>query len=286
VASNYRAIYKRIGTIAKTRKIVQAMKMVSAAKFARATRAIERARPYAQKMREVVSSVASGVEPDAHPLLRPRERVRRLEVVLVTGDRGLCGAYNTNLGKYAEALIQERLPSLERATVVALGRKGAEFFRRRRHAELARAWSGIGAPTRERAAEIAAWLSQRYLDGEADEVVLIYSQFQSALVQRPAHELLLPFRPEKPPEQARTYEVEPGPEQLLGLLVPSAIEFAIYRALLEEQAGEHGARMTAMDNASKNTEELIRSLTLEYNKARQSAITAELVEIVSGAEAL
>jgi F-type H+-transporting ATPase subunit gamma len=286
VAANFREIKKRIDSIAKTQKIVRAMKMVSAAKLARATRAIESARPYAEKMRSVLGSVAGGVETDVHPLLTPREKVRNLEVVIFASDRGLCGAYNANLCKHADALIAERRGELERVTLVSVGRKSGDYFRRRSYVMPVRTWTGILSPTPQNAAEIAEFLTQRYLDGEVDEVVLVYSEFVSALTQRPGHELLLPLRPESADADGPTYEVEPGPVELLGRLIPRAVEFAILRALLEEQAGEHGARMTAMDNATSNTEELIRTLTLDYNKARQAAITAELVEIVSGAEAL
>ncbi len=280
-----RDIRTRIGSVKKTQKITSAMKMVSTAKLARATQAIRAARPYAEKIREVLAAVASGVETDAHPLLSAREKVRRLDVVLFTSDRGLCGAYNANLIKHAERLITARRPELESVAIVPVGRKGGDYFRRRSHGQIPRGWSGLGRVTPAPASEIANFLMQRYLDGETDEVVLVYSEFKSALTQTPGDAVLIPVTPEST-EQALSYETEPSPEKLLGLLVPRAVEFAVFRALLENQAGEHGARMTAMENATSNTEELIQTLTLDYNKARQSAITAELVEIVGGAEAL
>jgi len=280
-----RDIRTRIGSVKKTQKITSAMKMVSTAKLARATTAIRAARPYAEKIREVLAAVASGVETDAHPLLSAREKVRRLDVVLFTSDRGLCGAYNANLIKRAERLIIARRPELESVAVVPVGRKGGDYFRRRSYGEIPRGWSGLGRVTPTPASEIAVYLMQRYLDGETDEVVLVYSEFKSALTQTPGDEVLIPVTP-KSAEQTLSYETEPSPEKLLGLLVPRAVEFAVFRALLENQAGEHGARMTAMENATSNTEELVRTLSLDYNKARQAAITAELVEIVGGAEAL
>ena len=280
-----RDIRNRISSVKKTQKITSAMKMVSTARLARATKAIRAARPYAEKIREVLAAVASGVEADVHPLLTAREQVRRLDVVLFTSDRGLCGAYNSNLIKHAERLIRRRQPGLEAVALVPVGRKGGDYFRRRSYGEIPRSWSGLGTVRPAQAREIAAYLMQRYLDGETDEVVLVYSAFQSALTQTPGDQVLIPVTPEAA-EQTLSYEAEPSPEKLLGLLVPRAVEFAVFRALLENQAGEHGARMTAMENATSNTEELIQTLTLDYNKARQAAITAELLEIVSGAEAL
>lgn len=288
---NFRDIKKRIDTVAKTQKIVRAMKMVSAAKLSRATRAIEAARPYAEKLRGVLGSVAAGVEADAHPLLEVREKVRRVDVVLFTSDRGLCGAYNSNLCKYTERLLAERAADLDSASVLAVGRKAQEHFARRKR-DVPEAWTGLGNPNPipEIATAVAKCVTQRFLEGAADEVILVYSRFMSALTQRPGHEVLLPLSPPRAEESSTAdrgaYEIEPNAASLLGGLIPRAVEYAIMRALLEEQAGEHGARMTAMDSATTNTEELIRTLTLRFNKVRQSAITAELVEIVSGSEAL
>lgn len=282
--AQFRDIRKRIGAVAKTQKITSAMKMVAAARLSRAVHAIESARPYAAKLEQVLAAVAAGVDPDAHPLLAPRESVRRLDVVAFTSDRGLCGAYNANVIRLAERTVRARAPGLESVSLIGVGKKGADYFRRRSLAELPRAWSGLGAVRPESAAEIAAYLMERYRSGAADEVLLVYSEFHSAVAQRPGVAPLLPLRAGA--EDGATYEVEPDPVSLLRLLVPRAVEFAVFRALLENQAGEHGARMTAMENATRNTEELIRSLTLSMNKARQAAITAELIEIVSGAEAL
>jgi len=280
-----RDIRNRITSVEKTQKITSAMKMVATAKLARASRAIRAARPYAIKIQEVLASVAAGQEPDVHPLITARERVRRLDVVLFTSDRGLCGAYNANLIKHAERLILSRTGDLESVSIIPVGRKGRDYFRRRSYGEIPRSWTGLSTVTHGQASEIADYLMMRYREGETDQVVLVYSEFKSALTQTPGDGLLLPVIPE-PAKLTLAYEMEPGPVQLLGLLVPRAVQFEVFRALLENQAGEHGARMTAMENATANTEELVRTLTLVYNKARQAAITAELVEIVSGAEAL
>ena len=283
--ARFREIRKRILGIKKTQKITRAMKLVSAAKFSRAQNAIQAARPYAQKLAQVLASVSSGVDADAHPLLTVRDPVRKVDVVVFTSDRGLCGAYNTNIVKYAERLIVKRRPTVESISIISVGRKGGDLLRSRRTAPVAHRWSGLARVEPAMATEIAQFLIERYLSGQADEVVLVYSEFVSALTQRPGDHVLLPL---KPPAAAAgpVYTVEPGPEELLSVLVPRAVEFAVFRALLENQAGEHGARMTAMESATSNTTELIRSYTLDFNKARQAAITAELVEIVSGAEAL
>ncbi len=264
-------------------KTTRAMKTVSMAKLARATQAVHAARPYAQRIREVLASVASGAEPDAHPLLIPRAPVRRLEVVVFVSDRGLCGAYNANVIKRAEALCARRRPELEAVTLVPVGRKAAEHFRRHPRGAIPRAFTGIRVITPEVARELGTFLAERFKSGEADETVLVYSEFVSALTQRPTEVSLLPVRAgEATPVR---YEIEPSAPGLLATLVPRAVEFAVFRALLENQAGEHGARMTAMDSATNYTTELFRRFTLEYTQARQSAITAELVEIVSAAEA-
>jgi F-type H+-transporting ATPase subunit gamma len=282
--ANLKAIRVRISSVRKTQKITKAMKMVSAAKLARAQNAVQATRPYATKLRQVLGSVAAGVDADAHALLTRRE-VRRLDVVVFTSDRGLCGAFNHNVVKCAQQLIAERQAGLERVTVIGVGRRGADFFRKRGF-QSARTWTGLATPTPENAVEVAALLMQRFLGGETDQVALVYGEFKSAVTQNPRSELLLPFTPEATEGAAEAYAVEPSPEELLGLILPRAVEFAVFRAMLETAASEHGARMTAMDSATNNSAEVIRSLTLDMNKARQSAITQELSEIVGGAEAL
>ena len=284
---NLRDIRTRIAGVEKTQKIVSAMKMVAAAKLARAQSAINAARPYAETLRSVLASVSAGVEADAHPLLVSRKPARKLDVVLLTSNRGLCGAFNANMSKEAAALIAARETDTESISLIPIGRKGAERFAKLGLPKPCE-WVGVSGVTQELGAEIAATLMERFLAGEADETILVYGEFRSALRQIPRQQLLLPVRPEGSEREvdSSTYEIEPGPEQLLGQLVPRAVEFAVFRSLLENDASEHGARMTAMDSATSNTEDLIRTLTLDYNKERQAAITAELVEIVGGAESL
>lgn len=294
-----RDIRSRIIGVEKTQKIVSAMKMVAAAKLARAQAAIHAARPYADKLREVLASVAAGVTADAHPLFADRPGPRKLDLVLLTSDRGLCGAFNANLVKRARALVAERKAETASLSVIPIGRKGAEQLRKSGEA-IPREWIGLPRATPEIGAEIAGFLMERFLSGEADETLLVYAEFQSALRQVPATQSLLPVSAADhaaAPQAGSAsgahdwrsegaHEIEPNSEELLGQLVPRAVEFALFRSLLESQASEHGARMTAMDSATTNTEELIRTLKLDYNKERQAAITAELVEIVGGAEAL
>jgi F-type H+-transporting ATPase subunit gamma len=283
-----REIRARVAATKKTQKITSAMKMISAARLARAQQAAESSRAYGLKLQEVFASVLAGLEPDVHPLLAPREHKKRLDVVLFTSDRGLCGAYNTNLIKQALAVIAKRMDDFEQISVIAVGKRGRDFFRRRR-VTVPRAWLGLSAPTQAHAHEIGAYLIERYLAGESDETVLISPRFVSALTQTPTVLTALPIiaaaaSPEGAPKLA--YDIEPDAESLLARVLPGIVDAMVLHALLEQAASEHGARMTAMDSATENTRELIRSLTLDMNKARQAQITTELTEIVAGAEAL
>jgi F-type H+-transporting ATPase subunit gamma len=280
-------IRRRIGSVQKTQQITRAMRMVAGAKLRRAQDAIESARPYAERMQATLAEVAASQGEAEHPLLVARGPVKRVEIVVATSDRGLCGAFNANAVKYAEALVLERERAGVQVAITCSGRKGADFFRRRRAGQIAARYDHPGWVTYGQAVELAQRVSQRYADGEVDEVILVFNEFVSAMTQRPQGQRLLPFAP--PGEgagDALPYEIEPDAPRLLAVLVPKAIEVQIFRALLENQAGEHAARMTAMEAATRNTEELIDSLTLQFNRARQAAITKELVEIVSGAEAL
>jgi F-type H+-transporting ATPase subunit gamma len=283
-----REIRGRVTAIKKTQKITSAMKMISAARLARAQQAAESSRAYGAKLTEVFSSVFAGLEPDVHPLLAPRAVKRNLDLVLFTSDRGLCGAYNANLIKQALAVISERMNAFERISVIAVGKRGRDFFRRRR-ANVARSWIGKSSPTAQDAHEIGSYLIERYLSGESDETVFVTARFVSALTQTPTVVTALPVSAAVPPREGApgvAYEIEPDAESLLAKLLPSMVDFMVLRALFEQAASEHGARMTAMDSATENTRELIRSLTLDMNKARQAQITTELTEIVAGAEAL
>jgi F-type H+-transporting ATPase subunit gamma len=281
-------IKRRITSVRKTQQITRAMRMVAGAKLRRAQGAIEAARPYAERMRETLAEVARAQSDSDHPLLVRHPETRSAEVFVVTSERGLCGAFNANVVKLALAAVRERQQAGLQVGVTTAGKKGREAFQRRMPESLRENYPQDGWVTFGQAAAIAAYLSRRYASGEVDEVVLVYSEFVSAITQTPRAVTLLPFSAGvgEAAGEALPYEIEPDPAKLLAVLVPKAVEVEIFRALLENQSGEHAARMAAMEAATRNTEELIGSLTLQYNRARQAAITKELVEIVSGAEAL
>ena len=284
-----RDIRRRITSVQKTQQITSAMRMVAAAKLRRAQDAIIAARPYAERMYATLEEIGRRALEAEHPLLEQREQRRALEVVIVTSDRGLCGAFNANAMKRAEALLAEREPRFESVSLALVGRKAVDYFRRRRASQIAHTWTDRGTVEYRHAAEIAEHVSKRFIAGEVDEVVLVFNEFVSALSQVPRDVTALPLVPEQVEgdvEEAIPFDIEPDAETVYSVLIPNALEFNIYRVLLESQAGEHAARMTAMESATRNTEELISSLTLQFNRARQAAITKELVEIVTGAQAL
>lgn len=283
-----KAIRKRISSVRNTQQITKAMKMVSAAKLRRAQESAIQARPYAEKMTELLKNLSTRVSREAHPLMTAREE-KKVHLVLFTSDRGLCGGYNANLIRTADAFIRQHSVDWE-IELTLVGRKGADYFRRRR-ANIADRYTDIlyKAPD-ELAAEIAAKLIDRFINGATDAVYIIYSRFRSALSQVPTLEKLLPVSLTETggaeTEQATEYLYEPGVQQLLASLLPRITEVALQRALLEATASEHGARMTAMESATGNAAKMIGSLTLQMNRARQASITRELMEIVGTAEAL
>jgi F-type H+-transporting ATPase subunit gamma len=281
-----KVIRKRITSIRNTQQITKAMKMVSAAKLRRAQEAALLARPYADKMNDILNNLSARVSRAAHPLLATREE-KRIQLVLVTSDRGLCGGYNANLVRAAEAFIRNNGGGKE-ILLALVGRKGADYYRRRRGETGERYLNFLSTPAEELAAVIAEKLISRFVDGETDAVYLIYSHFRSALSQVPTLEKILPvaLSEARETEQLTEYLYEPGAEELLSSLLPKITEIKIQRALLEATASEHGARMTAMDSATTNASKMMGSLTLQMNRARQASITRELMEIVGTAEAL
>ncbi len=287
---NLKDIRRRIGSVEKTQQITRAMRMVAAAKLRRAQEAIVAARPYAERMRETLRDVAAGSAGEAsQPLLSARDNPRRAELVVITSDRGLCGAFNANVLKAVEAILADRGAELERVTLTLVGSKARDYFRRRK-VEESKTLTDLQNVEYSHAVEIANHVSSRFVEGEVDRVWLVHSEFVSTMTQTPRVVDLLPLaagdEAAVSDETETPYTIEPDPEQLLQVLAPKALQTEVFRALLDSQAGEHAARMTAMESATRNTEELISRLTLEYNRARQAAITKELVEIVSGAEAL
>jgi F-type H+-transporting ATPase subunit gamma len=283
-----KAIRKRISSVRNTQQITKAMKMVSAAKLRRAQEAAVAARPYAEKMAELLKNVAARVSIEAHPLLQTREE-KKLDLVLFTSDRGLCGGYNANLIRAAEAFVRRHAPDKE-VELTLVGRKGADHFRRRRAPIADRYLNFLATAPDELAAVIGQKLISRFINRETDAVYILYSHFRSALSQVPTLEKLLPVSlsatDETAAQQLTEYLYEPGIEQLLASVLPRITAVAVQRALLEATASEHGARMTAMDSATSNAAKMIGTLTLQMNRARQASITRELMEIVGTAEAL
>ncbi|HEX7191446.1 MAG TPA: ATP synthase F1 subunit gamma [Thermoanaerobaculia bacterium] len=274
---------RRIRSTKNMQQLTKAMKMVSAAKLRRAQDRIFAARPYAAALRKVLSSVAARVEDITHPLLQAHETERNVLLVVITADRGLCGAFNSNIVRAAMNAIRDR--GWESITVLPIGRKGMDFFKRRpfpvRHsAQLMQALS------QEEAHVIAQKLIDDFTTEKADAVYVVYNEYKSIISQIVRVERLLPIERAWDEEAtAVDYLYEPGPVQILSELLPKHIEYQLYRTLLESAAAEQGARMTAMEAATKNASDMISHLTLTYNRIRQAAITKEIIEIVSGAAA-
>jgi F-type H+-transporting ATPase subunit gamma len=283
-----RDIQRRIRSVQSTQKITRAMKLVAAAKLRRAQDRILAARPYATKMAELLGHLVSGAEGDGHPLLERRQGPRR-QIVIITADRGLAGAFNSNILRRAVELIRES--SVAEVTLVVVGRKARDFFRRRPHTikrDMVGFWDRLAY---SHACDLADAFMQQYLAGEVDEVVLLYNEFRSVALQRPVRRTLLPIPRAETGGEGTTaehvdYIYEPSAEGILGDLLLRHVRMQVYRALMESLAGEYGARMTAMEAATKNAKEMIDVLTIQYNKARQEKITKELLDIVGGAEAL
>jgi len=287
--ANLRAIRKRISSVKSTQQITRAMKMVSAAKLRRAQEGITAARPYARKIREVVQAVAARAGGDAHPLLTSRDG-KKLALLVVTSDRGLCGSFNAGLTRAVHRYISDHREEYEEIALFVVGRKGRDFFRRR-EVPIGKEYLGVlGSLSLGHAERMSNDLVGGFLSGEFDEVQIVFNEFRSAISQVIRFEKLFPIALEKAEGEAGgagiDYLYEPGQKEILAILLPKYVETQIFRVLLESVAGEHGARMTAMDSATNNSVDMISRLTLQMNRARQATITTELTEIVSGAEAL
>jgi F-type H+-transporting ATPase subunit gamma len=280
-------IRRRLRSVKSTQQITKAMKMVAAARLRRAQERVIGARPYARLLSDVLASVAARAADVRYPLLEVREE-KRVIVVVVAGDRGLCGAFNTNVHRATAQLLAAH-PEWTERRILAVGKKAVEFWKRRGLPLTEKSYSGIFATlSYAHAREIAGYLSGELLADRIDAVYIVANEFRSILSQVVHTARLLPLSAAAPvPAEAVTteYLYEPDPQTILTWLLPRYLEFTIFKALLESNAAEMGARMTAMDAASKNAGELIDSLTLTYNRARQARITKELIEIVSGAAA-
>jgi len=282
-------IKRKITAVQKTRQITKAMNMVATSKLKAAQLRMENFRPYARKFMEVLSSLALRVDPATHPLLAEREP-RRTWVMCMTSDRGLCGGFNTNLIKATERFIREKTREGKEVALIPVGRKGRDYFRKKAHI-IHEHSDVLGRFDITLGIRISNDIIPPFMAEKYDELYLFYNEFINVSVQRPAMVRLFPLsslgrEEDVDPDRKIDYLYEPSDEALLEKLLPMYIHVLIYRALLETSAGENGARMTAMDNATRNCDDLVDSLTLKFNKTRQAAITAELMDIVGGAEAL
>ena len=283
-----RDIKRRIRSVESTQKITKAMKLVAAAKLRRAQERIIGARPYAQKMGALLGSLVNRVGDDGHPLLVRRTGGRK-RLVVITADKGLCGAFNSNVLRAALNFLREA--GNVDLTLVVVGKKARDFYRRRQWTVKSEMLGFFDRLAYSHAQELAGGLMADYLAGDTDEVHLIYNEFRSVAVQRVTRQQLLPIvqadvQAGEAGAATGEYIFEPGPDAILASLLPRHVTTQVYRALMESVAGEFGARMTAMEAASKNAKEMIGVLTIQYNKARQERITKELLDIVGGAEAL
>lgn len=280
-----KAIRRRVASVRNIQQITKAMKMVSAARLRRAQEAAVAARPYAEKLEAVLQNLASQGATVSHPLLEAREE-KTIDLILVTSDRGLCGGFNSNLIRMAEAFIREH-PG-QKVTVSFIGRKGFDYFKRRTVTMGEQHINLFGKMTSALAHEIGVRMSQRFLSGETDGVYVLYARFRSAVSQVPTINKVLPVASQEnvTGQTSLEYLYEPEPQELLATLLSRYVDMLLYRAMLESVASEHGARMTAMENATNNAVDMIGRLTLDMNRARQAGITRELLEIVSTSEAL
>jgi len=280
----------RIKGVKSTQQVTKAMKMVAAAKLRRAHERAIMARPYARKLKEMLGSLSDKVDTSLNPLLSNRSEVNKVVVILITADRGLCGAFNTNIVKLAYKLIHEDYAaqhSKNGVSLICAGSRGFDFFRKRGY-NIIKGYPGVFQRLDfSFAKEIAETVSGMYLRGEADRVVVVYNEFKSVLAPVLKFETLLPITPEASGKDGGSdYIYEPSPESIIDVLVPKHLNTQVWRVMLESNAAEQAARMSAMDSATENAKELLRTLNISYNRARQAAITKELSEIVGGADAL
>jgi F-type H+-transporting ATPase subunit gamma len=285
---NLKDIKRRIGSVKNTQKITHAMKLVSAAKFARANHAVLGARPYGRAFEDMVGQVvlAAG-EKAVTPLTTPRGENKRSLFVVVSTDRGLCGGLNSNLFKMVLREIKERESKGIQVDVISWGRRAASFIRKIKAKSIGDREKVTEKPRYDAAKAMAKDIVDFYLAGSYDDVQMLFVEFKSALSQTPVIKQLLPVIPKAAATSSEVSPIlEPSAEEFLSSVIRRQIEGLVFRILLEAAASEHGARMTAMDSATKNAKEVIRKLTLQYNRGRQAAITKELIEITSGADAL
>lgn len=284
--ANTRELRRRIKSVTNTKQLTRAMKMVSAAKLRRAQENILSARPYARRMKQVLASVASRAGADAHPLLAVPDG-NKSELVVVTADKGLCGGFNTNMIKRATRFLEEHTSEGEELTVHCIGKKGRDYFRKRRYSVRQEFVDVFRNVNYELAAGIARELMDRFVEKDLDAIYVVYNEFKSAIAQTVVVERLLPLERSEVEGMgaSQDYLYEPAAAELFAKLLPRHVEIQVFRILLESSAAEHGARMAAMDAATSNAEEMIDNLTLYLNRVRQAGITREIIEVISGASA-
>ncbi|MCR8632322.1 MULTISPECIES: ATP synthase F1 subunit gamma [Paenibacillus] len=283
MAKGMREIKRQIKSVQNTKQITKAMEMVAASRLRRAQASAEAARPYADKLKEVVGSIAAGTKGVKHPMLQTRE-VKKTGYLVVTSDRGLAGGYNANVLRRVMQEIKENHKSPSEYAIFVIGRKGRDYFRNRNIAIVEEVTGIPDSPSFSDIKAIAASAVKKFEDGSYDKLYLVYNRFVNAITQEPTLKQLLPMA-DMGGTAVSNYEYEPSAEGVLEVLLPKYAETLIYSAVLEGKASEFGARMTAMNNATKNATKMISSLTLVYNRARQASITQEISEIVAGANA-
>lgn len=287
MSGQLKEVRNRIKSVTSTQQITKAMKMVSAAKLRRAQDAITQMAPYSRKLQEMLSNIVSSASGDMELPLAAERPAERVLLIPITSDRGLCGAYNANVIKVARTTIAEKYPNAE-ITILPLGKKGYDFFTKNNYNVVDNYWTVFQNLSFENVREAAIYAQQAFLEKKYDRVEIVYSQFRNAAVQNFVSEPYLPI-PKVINEAGANnadFIYEPSKEVLVEELMPKILNTQVFKAILDANASEHGARMTAMDKASENANELLRSLKISYNRARQAAITTELTEIVSGAAAL
>ena len=286
-----RDIKRKIDAVKKTQQITRAMNMVAAAKLRSTQQQLDQFVPYATQLTEIMNRVAAGVEPEGFPLLMAHEEVVKVELISLTADRGLCGAFNTNLIAAADKFIQGKEQEGLELSLTQLGRKGRDYFRRRKRPLRVFHEGMLNKPNYADASALGQEVIDLFLSHEVDEVYVCYAEFINIVTQRPVIKKLLPIAPETMEEEGQEQELleyifEPSREGVLNDLLPNYINLQLLEVFFQTAVSEHAARMAAMDNAVNNCKEMVRDLTLVYNKARQAAITAELMDIVGGVEAL
>lgn len=284
MAKGMRDIKRQIKSKQNMKQITKAMEMVAASKLKRAQNSAEAARPYADKIKEVIASIAAGSKGVKHPMLQSRE-IKKTGYLVITSDRGLAGGYNANVLRKVTNTLSSKHKSADEYALFVIGRKGRDFFKKRGIPVVEEVTGLPDSPQFSDIKAIASSAVRMFEAGQYDELYLVFNQFNNAISQTPVEKRLLPLEEVSGQAAVANYEYEPSPEGVLEVLLPKYAETLIYSALLESKASEFGARMTAMGSATKNATKMINELTLQYNRARQAAITQEITEIVAGASA-